>query len=687
MATRLACVGCVRALTLACALAAALAACTDDGRAIDEEWGMEGPLSPTPLPGKEDSEYRRGLPVATDTTRTQVWTARNAWEDTATPAARAAGLAWPAGSGLTWDEKYTAWVGSLPWSPSADGWSMTVRLTTPWGKTLDSPSLECAELSLFLRITFAAWYELPLFLEAVDGSGARVYFGHNGVRTANGRYASSPEFALTYKDHSKLTAAQYQAAWPRDATLRTKALAGGEDVQPALGGAPFGAYLDEVHLNKRAAYFTVMALNYLGSANLADPANTYNVVPEAVRPGDTLIERWQRSGIGHTLVVKDVVQLGQGNLDVVTVSGSMPRRQAKRESGVASKSYFTSAYTGGPGATATGDEYAKLGGGLKRWRVTKNVGGTWTNTWMRGDEAHWIDSTDYPRIAARPARFAQLLGQVSPAQQQAELLAQIEDARRHLRSYPASCSARERREGAFAELYDLGLRSLGLSKAELDRRYRVRDDYVLAELDYTASRTCCWNSTTSAMYGVIVAEADAEAAAAEAAGTCAAPTVFMSHADGYARWAARAQAMGQGAAWKAWREDESCPQRAVAVDAVAASEATSYCALDEEAACTDAYEPNDQPAAARTVGAGSVADLQLCAGDRDRFRVTSARTIRIAFRHVDGDLDLVAYDAGGSEVARSDGTTDSEQVAVPAGGQVEVLGYGGATNRYTMSVQ
>jgi hypothetical protein len=38
----------------------------------DEEWGMDGPLSPTPPPGKEDSENRRGLLVSTNTTRTQV---------------------------------------------------------------------------------------------------------------------------------------------------------------------------------------------------------------------------------------------------------------------------------------------------------------------------------------------------------------------------------------------------------------------------------------------------------------------------------------------------------------------------------------------------------------------------------------------------------------------------------------
>ena len=674
-------------LLLAVSLGACADPATDGPRDVDAEWGMEGPLEPTPPPGKEDSEYRKGLLVATDTTRTQVWTARNAWEDTTTPAARAAGIAWGADSGLTWDQKYGAWLDAMDWTMSADGYSQTIVLTTPWGKTLASPSLECAEMSIFLRITFAAWYELPFFMESVDGTGKRVYFGHNGVRTATGRYASSPEFAIQYKDHSKLPRAEWQARWPTDATLRAKRVAGGDDSQPALGGAAFGAYLDEIHLNKRAGYFTVMALNYLGSMNLADSANTYNLVPEAVRAGDTLVERWQKNGIGHTLVVKEVVPLAEGNLDVVTISGSMPRRQGKRESGVASKSYFTSAYTGGVGLSSDGVEYARLGGGLKRWRVTKNVGGYWTNTWMRGDEAHWINSTDYARIAARPARFAQILGQVSPEQQRAELLAQIEDARRHLRTYPASCSARQRREHAFEELYDLEARTWRTSAVEVDRRHRVLEDYVFAELTYTRSKTCCWNSSTAAMYEIVMAEARAELAAAEAAGTCAAPTVFMNQVDGYARWAARAETMGQGAAWKAWREDEACPQRAVAADEIATTEATSYCELEAPTpACSDRFEANDSRTAATAIAAGTHGELRVCSGDRDWFRSATARTVRITFRHAEGDLDLNAYDASGARVGTSAGTGDSEQVMVPAGGTVEIFGYNGATGAYTLVV-
>jgi hypothetical protein len=548
-------------------LFALLAACTDGVSGPDEEWGMEGPVQPLPPPGKEDSQFRKGMLIATDTSRTQVWTARNRWDDTETPAARAAGIAWPANSGLTWDQKYAAWIEAMPSIQSANGYGMTVELTTPWGKTLPSPSLECAEMALFLRITFAAWYELPLQLEAQSG-GQRVYFGHFGVRTAAGRYANTPEFGVAYKDYTASTS--WKSAWPKDKTLRTRQLWGGEDDQIELGdGQVFGAYVDEIHLNKRAAYFTVLALNYLSSVNLADSANTYNLVPEAVHSGDVLLERWQRDGIGHTLVVKQVTPIGASSLDVMTISGSMPRRQGKQESGIASKYYFTSEYTGGPG-------YAEFGGGLKRFRVTKNVGGYWTNTWMTGDEAHWINSTDYERIAARPERFDSLLGQVSAEQQKTELLAQIDDARHHLREYPASCSARERREGAFASLYALAY-ELGTTREEIDAEYRTLEDYVFGELDYEASKTCCWDSSTSAMYEIIMAKAEADQTDADARGVCEAPLVFASRRDGYQAWSDYAASIGRAAEWKAWSEDESCPQLNVAADTIAASDATPYC--------------------------------------------------------------------------------------------------------------
>lgn len=676
----------VRLLVLLSVFAAACS--SDDGgdpqQALDDEWGMDGALQPTPPPGKEDAQNRKGLAVATDTTRTQVWTARNKWEDTDTPAAKKAGLAWGANSGLTWDQKYDAWIRSLAFTTSDDGSYQTVVLTTPWGKQLASPALECAETSLFLRITFAAWYELPWFMETVDGSGKRVFFGHNGVRTASGRYAGSPEFAIKYKDYS----ASPPQTWPQDATLRGKHVAGGEDVQPAVGGAGLGAYLDEIHLNKRAGYFTIMALDYLGSMNLADSANTYNIVPDTVRPGDMLLERWQKQGIGHTLVVQDVVAIGEGNLDVTLISGSMPRRQGKKESGTAAKSYFTSDYTGGQGTNWEGDEYAKLGGGAKRWRVTKNVGGVWTNTWMSADEASWINSTDYVAIAARPARFAQILGQVAPEQQRTELLAEIDDARAHLRQYPASCSARERREQAFRDLYDLSARTWGTTRAAIDAQYRAADDYVFEELVYGQSKTCCWDSSTAAMYGVIMDYEKDEQARAAAMGTCVAPTVFRAETSGYDRWAQYAAQTGRAAAWVGWREDEACAQRDVAQDTIGVAPDTAFCALGGGGgSCTDAQEPNDASSAAKSVGVGTTTGLRICGGDDDWFKVSGSRTVAIQLTSSAGDLDLAAYDASGAQIAISQSTGDREEVSLPAGGTVHVYGYNGATNAYTLVVQ
>ena len=655
-----------------------VSACADDELTPDEEWGMEGPMYPTPPPGKEDSEYRRGLLVNTNTTATQVWTARNKWEDTTTAAAAKAGMAWPANSGLTWEQKYVKWVESLGWIPAVDGYSMTVELTTPWGKTLPSPVLECAELSLFLRITFAAWYELPLFFESVDSQGRRVFFGHNGVRTAHGRYASSPEFANRYRDYTSMYSG---GTWPKDSVLRGKRIAGGEDLQPQLAaGAHFGAYLDEIHLNKRAGYFTVLALDYLGSANLADSANTYNIVPDDVRPGDSLVERWQRNGIGHTLVVKEVALLPGGSKDITVISGSMPRRQGVRQSGAASKGYFTSDYAGGASLSDSGVPYAKLGGGIKRWRVTKNIGGYWTNTWMAADEASWINSTDYARIGARPARFEQILGSVSPEQQRVELLQQIADARHHLSRFPASCSARERREQAFATLYELAEREFGQSQAQVDAAYRKLEDYVLGELEYTQAKTCCWNSSTSAMFDIVM-----DRARAEQGTSCVTPTVFKSHLDAYQRWSQHAQALGRAADWRAWSEDEACAQRAIPEDVEAPRVATPFCQLGASPTptCTDTLEPNNARTAARAAS-GTVNGLRICASDDDWFAIATAGTVRIEFTHASGDLDVIAYDAAGNRVAASEGTDDTEELAVPAGGSIRVFGYNGATNTYRL---
>lgn len=685
-----------QALALAALCCVPLWACAEGGAFdLDAEYGMYGPLEPTPPPGKFDSQNRRGLWVNTDTSRTQVWSAKNAWEDRDTPAAREAGLAWGEDSGLNWDEKYARWIGSMERISGASGFE-TFQLTTPWGKTLESPALECAEMTIFLRVSFAAWYQLPWFMEAVDGQGRRVYFGHNGIRTAQGRYANTPEYGVRYADFSNLSPAEYQQSWPEDTQLRSRRLFGGDDAQPMLGsGAVFGEYADEIHLNKRVGHFLLLTLNYLGSVNLADTSNTYNIVPEAVRPGDSLLERWQRRGIGHTLVVKEVVPLGEGALDVALVSGSMPRRQAKWESGVRSKQYFTDERTGGEGENFDGEQYSRLGGGLKRWRVTKNIDGFWTNTWMSGDEAHWINSNDFERIAARPEQFERILGQIDPADARDGLLEGIEDARGHLRNFPASCAARERRERAFAELYDLMAREFDTTRVEVDRQFRTAEDYVFGALEYDISKTCCWNSTTSDMYQIVMEYAARERAAAEAEGMCVAPTVFMNHTDGYERWRQLADELGRGAQWVAWTEDEPCSQRSVTSDTVREPDHTEFCQWQEAADdgggdsddCSDAHEPNESQSGAPALGGGTAVELTLCDGDTDWFAVAAGGVVTIEFTHAVGDLDMEAVDASGQQVDSSTGTTDREQVTVPVGGAVRIYGYLGATGPYQMTVE
>ena len=646
---------------------------------------MDGPLSPVPAAGKEDSANRRGLLVNTDTSRTQVWTARNRWEDRDTPAARQAGLAWGADSGLTWDEKYARWILSMERTASVGG-DDTFLLTTPWGKSLPSPSLECAELSIFLRITFAAWYELPFFLEAVDSNGQRVFFGHNGVRTANGRYASTPEYAIQYADHSGQPPADVRD-WPRDEALRRRLLAGGVDEQPMLGeGATFGTYADEIHLNKRAGHFLLLALNYIGSANLADTANTYNIVPEAVRAGDSLLERWQRVGIGHTLVVKEVTALGEGNLDVALVSGSMPRRQGVWESGVRSKQYFTDERTGGEGENSDGDRYAALGGGLKRWRVTKNIDGYWTNTWMQADEAHWINCTDLARIAARPARFEQLLGQISPEDARDGLLvehrgrspapAQLPGlvrgaraararVRRALRSHGARVRHRAGRgRPAVPQRGGLCLRRAGVHGVQ-DLLLELVDQRDVPDRRRPGRGR---EGRGRGRGGVPGADRVHEPvrrlpALAPVRGRQRARRPVGGVERGRGLPAARRGVRSRGRPRRDGLLRLAGPRRAA------------------QTGCTDALEPNNGQAQAASAS-GSQDDLAICAGDSDWFAVSGGGEVGIEFSHAGGDLDMAAFDANGAQVAASGSTSDSESVAVPAGGAVRVYGYASATNSY-----
>lgn len=108
-------------------------------------------------------------------------------------------------------------------------------------------------------------------------------------------------------------------------------------------------------------------------------------------------------------------------------------------------------------------------------------------------------------------------------------------------------------------------------------------------------------------------------------------------------------------------------------------------------ACTDdAAEPNDDRASAEPI-VGAVSGT-VCAGDEDFWRVEStggAFVVTLTFSHAAGDLDLRLLDEGGAIVATSEGTSDTEEVALCADdGAVfyaQVLGFSGATGAYTLS--
>ena len=565
----------MRRLAYLLLLSLVVPACTSsDDEAVAE-------LDPGPALGKADSAGVPSLPVNGNYSDTQAWVVTNQWEDTDTPDAQLAGMAWPANSGLNWDQKYALWVGSFQQIASFDSWFKTVTISTPFGKSVPGPKVDCADLALLLRISFAAWYHLPFYFVAYDGN-TPVYFGHFGVRTANGRWSKAPAFAQ-YADYSNETPAQYTAKWPQDTALRTRGVSAGDDL-PNLGtGAREGAFIDEVHLNKRAARLILFAQAYLGSHNMVDSQNTYNLVPEALRTGDVLMFARAKNVDGHTTIVTRVSSPAPGSMQAESIYGNDPPAQPAWQDPGSTRSLFTDNEGGGPvlntpyGGTTL---YSHLNGGLKRFRVAKNHNGKWMNTWMAADEASWVNDTDYDAIGARVARFAQLLADGDPSVQRDQILAVIAEKRAYLHDHPASCAARTGREDAFAQLYTLMQDSFGMDRATVDATYRTTiEDYVFAPLDYSKSRTCCWNHTTNAMYTLIM-----QYEMQQQTSGCVDPTIFKLTNNSYDPFAAFAAASSMAAAWLPWSADEQCDQSAATDDVVIPDTGlTPWCSLPTNA--------------------------------------------------------------------------------------------------------
>lgn len=550
---------------------------------LGERWFEKETLLPTSTSLRDVGFSAQGPPTTTLTASSAVWTVSRRWDELDP----APGIAWPANSTLTWDQKYSAWVDSLVTATSDDGHA-TVEVVTPWGRRLPSPRVECAELAMFLRVTFAAWYNLPFFMSAVSPGAGTVHYGHFGlVDNAGRRLNGTPNFATSYADYTPQFAgqsnAQILANWPNDATLETRGLTtDGDDRNEFLGeGALAGAYFDEVHLNKRVGYFLLRLLPNFGSINFADPVNLWNLQPEGVREGDVLLHRWQAQGIGHVMVVKEVDPLTGGNLDAQIVFGSMPRIQPKWYNASVSKSYFTAPYSGGAETASDGTPYSRLGGGLKRWRTPQVSGGRWVNVVPVSDRGSYVADTDYPAIEARPVTFRSMLGNLSPAEQRDVLVEQIETARSALRQRPASCANRQRREQAFDELYDLMSREWGWSRTRVDETYRSIEDYAFPELEYASSPTCCWNSTTSVMADIVIRYETERAQEAFDNGQCLEPVGFFRRNGGYEPYASYAASIGRAGDWRTWSEDETCAQRGNVNDLESNTPWAAFCDIDQ----------------------------------------------------------------------------------------------------------
>ena len=98
-----------------------------------EAYGVEGPFEQVVGFGKEDGAGRPGPQTSWDNDDYQVWEVSRGWNDVTDES----GLAWAANSGLTWDEKYAAWLTSLETTQQPDNeYLKTFLLTTPHGRTL-----------------------------------------------------------------------------------------------------------------------------------------------------------------------------------------------------------------------------------------------------------------------------------------------------------------------------------------------------------------------------------------------------------------------------------------------------------------------------------------------------------------------------------------------------------------------
>ena len=105
---------------------ALITACSSSSSEEDGD-PSNGPLDAVPDALTESAKGPTDHPGSS----TEVWAVTNQWTDTATAAASAAGIAWEANSGLTWETKYGKWLASFEIIRNSDDSNDTIQVNTP----------------------------------------------------------------------------------------------------------------------------------------------------------------------------------------------------------------------------------------------------------------------------------------------------------------------------------------------------------------------------------------------------------------------------------------------------------------------------------------------------------------------------------------------------------------------------
>ncbi|MBW2523764.1 MAG: hypothetical protein JRI23_06295 [Deltaproteobacteria bacterium] len=465
-------------------------------------------------------------------------------------------------NGETWEEYYATWLQGIAYEDS--GWrGENVQYTLADGTVVPAPSLECADTAMFLRFLYAQEFKLPMVMY-----GGNEVFGHFGWTDTQGNI--------------KRSYTQYQLDAPRGSDVYLQGVNRylPEDLQDyPHEDATIGEYLDAVLTNKRFGVFMQDLMNMYYSGNVAQRANTYYIQPSAIRAGDLQLHRshpWE--GIGHTITIQSVQLLNDKLLDVNLIQSYMPTHPWVSD--------------GFSELTNYDPDPANLSG-LQRWRRPVLRNGRW---YLDSDPSVALPESEVETV---PEQFEELFD-VDPQEQVTALLSTINMARAGLYDNPNSCRRREDRETAFETLYELYRTTaelyepLGFTaqptleevRPEVDKLYRVIDDFIWGAMHYEASWVCHWNpsnvAVNNSMYDATVAYNQQVAMAT----TCQDIRIFRSEnvsqydgSDGFDDLATWAQANGyqwDGYSLDPGEGDEGGALRSVVTDELADPNMVDY---------------------------------------------------------------------------------------------------------------